>query len=328
MTRSLVASCSLVLAVSAGGFVACGGAEPAPLAPSATCTGASPSIANSVPSATTSAVVATTTSASATTNAAQLSPAIDEAAVAAATGVEKPEKSADGVVKASWPRKDVDVAVDGWKMPPFMGLTSWVAFSPGRAGVAEAMVMGDLVLFEDEVNPVMSKLLDGGLQVTALHNHFFFDQPHVFFMHVGGEGSVADLGKGMRVAMDEIAAKETVIVERAVREVVAAYPDIEKKYKTAMQTCVRDVTLVVRYVTQAMVRSDPQYLNDGLLTWLATILKGVGFAPHFIEDTYKILGLTASKELSPATAKLLQPFWLQCASVLSGQPSVTPPKEG
>ena len=129
-------------------------------------------------------------------------------------------------------------------------------------------------------------------------------------------------------AMDEIAAKETVIVERAVREVVAAYPDIEKKYKTAMQTCVRDVTLVVRYVTQAMVRSDPQYLNDGLLTWLATILKGVGFAPHFIEDTYKILGLSANKELSPATAKLFQPFWLQCASVLSGQPSVTPPKEG
>ena len=206
MTRSLVASCSLVLAVSTGGFVACGGAEPAPLAPSATCSSASPNIANGVPSATPSAAVATTSSASATTNAAQLSPAIDEAAVAAATGVEKPEKSADGVVKASWPRKDVDVAVDGWKMPPFMGLTSWVAFSPGRAGVAEAMVMGDLVLFEDEVNPVMSTVLDHGLTVTALHNHFFYATPSVYFMHVGGEGSVADLGKGVRAAMEEIAA--------------------------------------------------------------------------------------------------------------------------
>jgi hypothetical protein len=135
-----------------------------------------------------------------------MSPPIDEKAVAEATGVEKPEKSADGVVKASWPRKDVEVAVDGWKMPPFMGLTSWAAFSPGKQGVAEAMVMGDLVLFEDEVNPIMSKLLDAGVQVTALHNHFFFDQPKVFFMHIGGEGKVEVLGKGVRAAMEEVAA--------------------------------------------------------------------------------------------------------------------------
>ena len=135
-----------------------------------------------------------------------LSPAIDERAVADATGVEKPEKSADGVVKASWPRKDVEVMVDGWKMPPFMGLTSWAAFAPGRANVAEAMVMGDLVLFEDEVSPVMSALLAGGVQVTALHNHFFFDAPRVFFLHVGGEGSVKGLGKTLRAAMDEVSA--------------------------------------------------------------------------------------------------------------------------
>lgn len=137
------------------------------------------------------------------------------------------------------------------------------------------------------------------------------------------------LGLDARLAaMDEIAAKESVIIERAVREVFTAYPDIEKKYKSAMQTCIRDETIVLRYVTQAMVRNDPQYLTDGLLTWLATILKGVGFAPHFIEDTYKVMALTASKELSPATAKLLQPFWAQCASVLSGRPSATPAKEG
>jgi hypothetical protein len=139
-----------------------------------------------------------------TTTQAQLSPPIDEKAVAAATGVEKPESSG-GVVKASFPRKDVDVRVDGWKMPPFMGLTSWAAFTPGKSGVAEAMVMGDLVLFEDEVNPVMSALLDGGVQVTALHNHFSFDQPHVYFMHIGGEGTVDALGKGVKAAMDEVA---------------------------------------------------------------------------------------------------------------------------
>ncbi len=135
-----------------------------------------------------------------------LSPAIDETAVAAATGAEKPEKSPDGTVKASFPRKDVPVTIDGWKMPPFMGLTSWAAFSPGKKTIADAMVMGDLVLFEDEVNPVMSKLLDAGLQVTALHNHFFYDQPKVFFMHIGGEGTVADLGKGVKSALAEVAA--------------------------------------------------------------------------------------------------------------------------
>lgn len=133
-------------------------------------------------------------------------PPIDEQIVAAATGVEKPEKSADGVVKVTFPRKDVEIAVDGWTMPPFMGLTSWAAFSPGRKDVAEAMVMGDLVLFEDEVNAIMSKLLDAGIQVTALHNHFFFDQPKVFFLHIGGEGRTAELGKGVRAAMDEVVA--------------------------------------------------------------------------------------------------------------------------
>jgi hypothetical protein len=137
--------------------------------------------------------------------AAALSGPIDEKAVAGATGAEKAEKGPDGVVKASFPRKDVEVAVDGWKVAPFMGLTSWVAFTPGKKGVADAMVMGDLVLFEDEINPVMSALLEHDVQVTAIHNHFFYDTPHVFFMHVGGEGTVAGLGGGVRAAMEKIA---------------------------------------------------------------------------------------------------------------------------
>lgn len=135
----------------------------------------------------------------------RLSPPIDERAVSTATSVEKVDRSPDGTVKASFPRKDVDVTVDGWKMPPFMGLTSWAAFSPGRAEVAEAMVMGDLVLFEDEVNPVMSVLFENGVDVTALHNHFFFDAPKVYFMHIGGEGNVAALGRGVRLAMEKVA---------------------------------------------------------------------------------------------------------------------------
>jgi hypothetical protein len=128
-------------------------------------------------------------------------PALDAARIAAATGG-KPETT-DNVVKVSFPREDVKVDVDGWnKMPPFMGLTSWAAFVPGEKPGVEAMVMGDLVLFEDEVNPVMSAALDNGLEVTALHNHFFYDKPHVLFMHIGGEGSVEQLGKGVKAALD------------------------------------------------------------------------------------------------------------------------------
>jgi hypothetical protein len=126
---------------------------------------------------------------------------IDPAAVAAATGG-KPE-TADKVIKVSFPRTDVPVTIDGWSnVPPFMGLTSWAGFTPGEKAGVEAMVMGDLVLFEDEVNPVMSAALDNGIEVTALHNHFFFDKPNVFFMHIGGEGSVDKLGKGVKAALD------------------------------------------------------------------------------------------------------------------------------
>src|SRR4051812_18188494 len=129
---------------------------------------------------------------------------IDPAAVEAATGI-KPEVDG-GVAKVSYPRNDVKVEVDGWAMPPFMGLTSWAGFIPGEKPGVEAMVMGDLVLFEDEVSDVMSAALNNGLEVTALHNHFFFDKPNVFFMHIGGEGKVDALGKGVKSALDAMKA--------------------------------------------------------------------------------------------------------------------------
>jgi hypothetical protein len=172
---------------------------------------------------------------------APLSPPIDARVIAEATGVATPEKSADGIVKASWPRTDVPVAVDGWKMPPFMGLTSWAAFAPGKRGVAEAMVMGDLVLFEDEVNPVMSKLLEAGLQVTALHNHFFFDSPKVFFMHIGGEGKTTDLGRGVRMAMDEARAIRKRVATPATSFGGAALPE-----KSTLDGAKLDAALGVR----------------------------------------------------------------------------------
>jgi hypothetical protein len=116
------------------------------------------------------------------------------------TGLTGKMNSEEGVFKITSPRNDVKVSVDKWQMPPFMGLTSWAAFTPGKK--QQTMVMGDLVLFQDEVNPVMSAALDNGLSVTALHNHFFFDEPKVYFMHIGGEGKTETLAQGVRAALE------------------------------------------------------------------------------------------------------------------------------
>jgi Domain of Unknown Function (DUF1259) len=118
------------------------------------------------------------------------------------TGLKGKLNEQEKVYKVSAPRTDIKVSVDKWEMPPFMGLTSWAAFMTGMKG--EAMVMGDLVLMQDEVNPVMSAALDNGLQVTALHNHFFYDEPKVYFMHIGGEGDTEKLAKGVRAVLDTV----------------------------------------------------------------------------------------------------------------------------
>ncbi len=109
----------------------------------------------------------------------------------------------ENVFKVTKARTDVKVQVDGWSMPPFMGLGSWAAFTPSAHG--GTMVMGDTVVFEDEVNPAMSAALDNGLEVTALHNHFFFDEPKVYYMHIGGMGDAATLASGVKAVWDKVA---------------------------------------------------------------------------------------------------------------------------
>ena len=125
--------------------------------------------------------------------------ALDTNGIEQITGLKGAWNAAEGVFKVTQPRNEVAVKVDEWKMPPFMGLTSWAAFMAGKQ--QGAMVMGDFVLFEDEVNPVMSAALDHGLEVTALHNHFFYAEPQVYFMHIGGEGSVEKLAGGVKAAL-------------------------------------------------------------------------------------------------------------------------------
>jgi rhodanese-related sulfurtransferase len=125
--------------------------------------------------------------------------ALDTNRIEQITNLKGAWNAAEGVFKITAPRNDVAVKVDEWKMPPFMGLTSWAAFLAGKK--TEAMVMGDLVLFEDEVNPVMSAALENGLAVTALHNHFFHAEPPVYFMHIGGESTVDKLAGGVKAAL-------------------------------------------------------------------------------------------------------------------------------
>src|SRR5215218_9115354 len=118
---------------------------------------------------------------------------LDADKIGQAAGV-KPTTAPDGVVRIAWARTDVPVTVDGMPLKPFAGLGSWAAFTPAPHG---AMVMGDTVVFQDEVTPAMDAAFAHGLEVSGLHNHFFFDEPKVYFMHIVGHGAPEKLAEGV-----------------------------------------------------------------------------------------------------------------------------------
>jgi len=107
-----------------------------------------------------------------------------------------------GVLKVNIPRSDVTVTVANVRTPTPFGFGGWIAMTKGSGGME--VMMGDLVLLQEEVNPVMSALLDNGVEVTALHNHFFWDNPRMYYMHVHGHGSAADLARKVKPALDLI----------------------------------------------------------------------------------------------------------------------------
>jgi len=106
------------------------------------------------------------------------------------------------VLKVNVPRNDLHVSIAGYSVPTPFGFGGWFALTKGDGG--EDVMMGDLVLTQDEVNPAMSALLDHGLDVTALHNHFFWEEPRVFFMHIHGHGKAATLAEDIKPALDLI----------------------------------------------------------------------------------------------------------------------------
>lgn len=126
---------------------------------------------------------------------------LDTATIERLTGRKGSFNEKEGVFKVNAPRTDLQVTTTGVRMTPPMGLTSWAAFQ--KAG-RETMVMGDMVLTEDQVNPVMSVALDNGLEVTALHNHFFWEKPKVMFMHIGGMGDQTRLASAVGKVLAKI----------------------------------------------------------------------------------------------------------------------------
>jgi hypothetical protein len=118
------------------------------------------------------------------------------------TTLGKPGDFKANVLKVNIPRNDVSVTVANVKTPTPFGFGGWIAMTKGTGGMD--VVMGDLVLTQDEVNPVMSALLDNGFDVTALHNHFFWDEPRMFYMHVHGHGKPADIARRIKPAIDLI----------------------------------------------------------------------------------------------------------------------------
>ena len=111
------------------------------------------------------------------------------------------------VLKVNIPRNDVSVTVANVKTPTPFGFGGWVAMTNGTGGMD--VMMGDLVLRQDEVNPVMSALLDNGVEVSALHNHFLWDEPRMFYMHVHAHGKPADLARQLKPALDLIGKSTT-----------------------------------------------------------------------------------------------------------------------
>ena len=131
---------------------------------------------------------------------ASAAPALDVDAIARAAGVTA-TATPEGVVRVGWSRSDVPVAVDGARLDPAAGLGSWAAFQVAPGG---AMMMGDTVLYEDELRPALDAALASGLQVTAIHNHFVFDTPRVLFMHIGGQGDPAALAGSVKRVWDAV----------------------------------------------------------------------------------------------------------------------------
>jgi hypothetical protein len=238
------------------------------------------------------AAVVTVASASAAV-ATATKPSLNTARIEELTGVKGALNATEGVFKVSVPRGDLAVMAAGVRLTPSMGLTSWAAFKRTGKGT---VVMGDMVLLEDQVNPVMSVALDSGLEVTALHNHFFWESPRVMFMHIGGMGDEAALaaavgkvfakiketsgGKGDLPRADIDPAK-SVLDTKAIDAALGQSGDLKDGvYKVVMgrETAMHDDTMGSTMGVNtwaAFAGTDDNAVADGDFAMLETELQGV-----------------------------------------------------
>jgi len=159
---------------------------------------------------------------------------LDTATIEKLTGAKGVLDQKEGVFKISAQRNDLAVTVGGVKMNPAMGLTSWAAF---RRADKDDMVMGDLVLTQEQISPVMDVALDSGLQVTALHNHFVTESPRIMFMHIAGMGSEQELAIAVGRVFSTIKASTNVHTVKG--------PQIDPA-KSTLDTAALDATLGVK----------------------------------------------------------------------------------
>ncbi|MBT1695267.1 DUF1259 domain-containing protein [Fulvivirgaceae bacterium PWU4] len=124
---------------------------------------------------------------------------LDVAKIEAALGLKGTEKN--GEYKVTVPQNDLNVVVDSFRIIPPMGLGSWAAFTAAPEG---AMVMGDIIVTETDLKPVQEEVIRQGLTVTAIHNHFVRDKPHVMYMHIGGMGTAEQLAQGVKAVLDKV----------------------------------------------------------------------------------------------------------------------------
>jgi len=125
---------------------------------------------------------------------------LDTTAIEKITGIKG--KSNKGEYKITIPQNDLDVEVDGFKIIPPMGLGTWIAFTPAKDGV---MIMGDIILTENDLKPVQQEVIRQGLAITAIHNHFVRNHPNVMYMHIGGSGKTEDMAQKAKAVLDKVA---------------------------------------------------------------------------------------------------------------------------
>jgi hypothetical protein len=109
-------------------------------------------------------------------------------------------KSNNGEYKITIPQNDLSVEVDGFKIIPAMGLSTWIDFAPAPGG---AMIMGDLILTENDLKPVQQEVIKQGLTITAIHNHFVKNHPNVMYMHIGGSGNTETIAANAKAVLED-----------------------------------------------------------------------------------------------------------------------------